>query len=86
MTELPCTGADCELVGGGKELTIGLGLEYQAYIVKALQQLKALFDGDHEEIEQLKAANDNLHAANNNEAAQIKALTARLDAIEHRRH
>jgi hypothetical protein len=32
----------------------------------------------------LKAANDNLHAANNNEAAQIKALTARLDAVEHR--
>jgi fibronectin-binding autotransporter adhesin len=100
VTELPCTGADCELVGGGKELTIGLGLEYQAYIVKALQQLKSmfdsdhgdiaklktLFDGDHEKIEQLKAANDDLHAANDNEAAQIKALTARLDAIEHREH
>jgi hypothetical protein len=85
VTELPCTGADCKFVGGGKELTIGLGLEYQAYIVKALQQLKALFDGDHEEIEQLKAANDNLHAASNDEAAQIKALTARLDAVEHRK-
>jgi hypothetical protein len=30
----------------------------------------------------LKADNDNLRAANDNEAAQIKTLTARLDALE----
>ena len=30
----------------------------------------------------LKADNDDLRAANDNEAAQIKTLTARLDALE----
>lgn len=33
-------------------------------------------------VQELKADNDNLHAANDNEAAQIKALTTRLDALE----
>jgi hypothetical protein len=33
-------------------------------------------------IQELKADNDNLRVANDNEAAQIKALTARLDALE----
>lgn len=60
-------------------------LDYQGFIspmVKAIQELKALFDGDHADIAKLKADNDNLKAANDNEAAQIKVLTARLDALE----
>jgi endosialidase-like protein len=37
-------------------------------------------------VQELKADNDELKAANDSEAAQIKALTARLDAIEAARH
>ena len=33
-------------------------------------------------VKELKADNDTLRAANDNEAAQIKALTARLDALD----
>jgi hypothetical protein len=44
-------------------------------LVKAIQELKA--DNDN-----LRAANDNLRTANDNEVAQIKTLSARLDAIE----
>jgi hypothetical protein len=55
-------------------------------IVKAVQDLKALFDADHDAIAQLEADNANLRAANDNESAQIKALTARLDAVEAGRH
>jgi hypothetical protein len=54
--------------------------------IKAVQELKALFDADHNDIAMLKTDNDNLRAANENEAAQIKALTARLDALEAARH
>jgi hypothetical protein len=39
---------------------------------------------DHQ-MEALKAENDNLRAANDNEAAQIKALVTRLDALENAR-
>jgi len=53
-----------------------------SYTVKAVQQLKSLFDGDHDALTKLQADNDNLRGANDNEAAQIKALTARLDALE----
>jgi hypothetical protein len=53
-----------------------------ALLTKAIQQLKVMFDADHDAIAELKADNDNLRAANDNEAAQIKALTARLDAFE----
>jgi hypothetical protein len=35
-----------------------------------------------EAVKELKADNDNLRAANDNEAAEIKALTARLDKCE----
>jgi hypothetical protein len=44
-------------------------------LINAVKELKSLFDSDHDDIAKLKADNDN-------EAAQIKALTARLDAIE----
>jgi len=57
-----------------------------SYTVKAVQQLKSLFDGDHDALTKLQADNDNLRAANDNEAAQIKNLTARLDALEAARH
>jgi hypothetical protein len=57
-----------------------------APIIKAVQELKSLFDADHDAIAQLRADNDNLRAANDNETAQIKALTARLDAIEASHH
>jgi hypothetical protein len=46
-----------------------------APLIEAIKQLDFLFEGDHEELAKLKTANDN-------EAAQIKALTARLDALE----
>jgi hypothetical protein len=46
-----------------------------APLIKAVQQLKSMFDGDHDDIAKLKAANDN-------EAAEIKALTARLNTLE----
>jgi hypothetical protein len=73
-----------------------LALRYEtlvAPLVKAVQELKALFDADHAALQALKAENDNLHAelksseaANDNEAAQIKNLTARLDAFEAAHH
>jgi hypothetical protein len=37
-------------------------------------------------VQELKSDNDSLRAANDDEAAQIKALTARLDALEAARH
>ena len=83
-------------VGGDDAKKKPWGVDYgrlTPLLVRSLQELKTLFDGDHEEIVRLKADNDNLHAVNNSEAAEIKseaaqinALTARLDAIEHRRH
>jgi capsule polysaccharide export protein KpsE/RkpR len=64
-----------------------------APLVEAVKQLKNMFDTDHNAIAKLKADNDALRAglsaykaANDNEAAQIKALTARLDALEAARH
>jgi hypothetical protein len=49
-------------------------------LVKAMQELKSLFDGDHAELVKLKAANDNqsaaLKAANNNTAALRKEFEA----------
>lgn len=57
-----------------------------APIIKAEQELKGLFDGDHEIVVKLQADDDDLRAelkaVNDNEAAQIKALTARLDVLE----
>jgi len=70
-------------------------LQYDRLIapaVLAIQQLKALFDTDHDMLVKLKADNDNLRAdddrlraANDKEAAQIKALTARLDTMAAKR-
>jgi hypothetical protein len=48
-------------------------------LVEAMKELKSMFDGDHGDIAKLKADNDN-------EAAQIKALTARLAALEAAHH
>jgi endosialidase-like protein len=63
-----------------------LGIEYAALVVplvKSVQELKAGNDNlkaeDRKQFAALKAANDN-------EAAQIKALTARLDVLEAARH
>jgi cell division protein FtsB len=46
-------------------------------------QLESLSDRDHEVLAKLKADNDNLRATNDNEAAQIKVLTQRVDAAHH---
>jgi hypothetical protein len=53
-------------------------------IIKAMQELKSLFDTDHDEIAQLKADSDNLRAANDNEAMQIKAFRDEFDAYKTR--
>jgi trimeric autotransporter adhesin len=55
-----------------------LGVEYTGLIpplIKAVQELKSLFDADHVALAKLKADNDN-------EAAEIKTLTTRLEALE----
>ncbi len=52
--------------------------------IKAIQELKSLFDGDHAEITKLKADNDNLRATNDNEAAQIKTLRDEFEAYKAR--
>jgi hypothetical protein len=57
-----------------------------ALLAKAAQELKTMIDGDHDAIAKLKSDNDNLRAANDSEAAQIKTLTARLDALEAAHH
>ena len=76
-----------------------LGLNYSGLVVpaiKAIQELKAMLDSDHDMVMKLKADNDNLKAANDtlevetaslkaandNEAAEIKELRDRLDALE----
>ena len=51
-------------------------------LVKAVQQIKALFDTDHDALMVDHEALSRLKADNDNEAAQIKTLTARLDALE----
>ena len=58
-------------------------------LIKAIQELKALFGADHDEIAKLKAANDNqaaemarLKADNDNEKAEIKALQAEFRAYK----
>jgi Chaperone of endosialidase len=59
-----------------------LGVQYTGLIgplIKAVQELKSLFDTDHDEIAKIKADNDN-------QAEQIKALTTRLDALEANHH
>jgi hypothetical protein len=53
-----------------------------APLIEAVKQLKSLFDGVHTDIAKLQADNASLRAANDNEATQIKMLTARLDALE----
>jgi hypothetical protein len=57
-----------------------------ALSMEGVKELKSLFDADHDAIAELKADNDTLRAANDNEAAEIKALTARLDKLEAVRH
>jgi hypothetical protein len=52
-----------------------LGIEYSGLVIPLIKA-----------IQELKADNDDLKAANDNEVAQIKALSARLDAIETTRH
>ena len=46
-------------------------------IVKAVQELKVIFDGDHGEIVKLKADNDNLRAANEKLEKRVEALEPR---------
>jgi hypothetical protein len=77
-------GADTIDLGGGKteKLENVKGVNYDRLVVpliKAVQELKAEFDGDHAEIVKLKADNDKLKAANDN-------LEARLTKLEAARH
>jgi hypothetical protein len=49
-------------------------------ILNALATVEAF--SDHDALAKLKADNDNLRATKDNEAAQIKVLTQRVDALE----
>jgi Chaperone of endosialidase len=86
VSKVNCMREDCKLVNGENAYVLALKPEFNAYVVKAIQELKSLFDTDHDALSKLKADNDSLRAANDNEAAQIEALTARLDALEASHH
>ena len=65
------------------------GLKYDhmvAVAIKAVQELKVLFDNDHTELQKLKSQNDQLNAANDAEALQIKALNQRLEILRGEMH
>jgi hypothetical protein len=47
-----------------------------APIIKAIQELKSLFDSDHDAIAELKADNDNFRAANESLEKRVEALEA----------
>ena len=64
-----------------------------APLIEAVKELKSLFDGDHDQIAQLKAANDNeaveiralqtaLKAANDNQAARLKTLEDEIASMK----
>jgi hypothetical protein len=76
---------DQRLVTFEKDGVTPHGLYYEnftAILAGAVQEIKATLDGDHDTIAGLKSDNDELKAANDNETALIRALTARLDALE----
>jgi hypothetical protein len=79
---------DIEIGSDGKYKAGTWSVEYDrlgALALEAVEKLKALFNADHGMLLKLKADNDSLRAANDNEAAPIKSLTARLDALENAR-
>ena len=80
VTEIPAELADPRLKGSAEpqKKETRYSLEYESVIsplVKAVQELKSLFDGDHAEVLRLKADNDNRSAA-------LKALEAEFRAYK----
>jgi hypothetical protein len=86
------TGGDTTLdLGNGKKETVKAvhGVNYDRLVVpliKAMQEIKGLVDGNHDELEQLKAANDNFaaqfKAANDNHAAALKAANDNIAELK----
>jgi hypothetical protein len=54
VDEVDCFGKDCELVNGKKAYSLSLTPEFNAYLVRAVQQLKADNDNQEAEISELR--------------------------------
>jgi hypothetical protein len=62
VNQSDCAGDDCKLTGGGKEYGMALPFTFDAYLVKAIQELKAINDNQAKTIEELKAENAKFEA------------------------
>jgi hypothetical protein len=55
VSQADCAGADCALVGGGKEYGLSLPFTFDAYMVEAVKELKAENDALKREVDTLAA-------------------------------
>jgi hypothetical protein len=73
-------------LGGSRTEVVNdvLGLKYHQFIfpmIRAIQDLKHLFDGDHAQLQALKAANDNLASETAALKAQLKAANDNVEEL-----